>query len=93
MSHTNPDQTSLKEITNYPGKVGRSDLRNWIKVCPNCFSIKIQPLTNISGIIVHEQWYCPKCDYAGVAIEVKTEDLIRFQLQQLAEIYNKNMKV
>ncbi len=93
MSPINPEQTSEKGITNYPGKIGRSDLRNWVKVCPNCFSIDIQPLTNISGTIVQEQWYCPNCDYAGVVIEVKTEDLIRFRLQQLAQEYNKNHKV
>ena len=92
MGHTNPEETTSKEITNYPGKVGRSDHRNWVKVCPNCFSINIQPLTNISGSIVQEQWYCPNCDYAGVVIEVKTEDLIRFRLQQLAQSYNHNKK-
>jgi hypothetical protein len=93
MGHTNPEEVPFKEITNYPGKVGRSNHRNWVKVCPNCFSINIQPLTNISGTIVQEQWYCPNCDYAGVVIEVKTEDLIRFRLQQLAQSYNKNKKV
>jgi hypothetical protein len=92
MRHTNPEETLQKEISNYPGKIGRSDIRNWIKVCPNCFSINIRPLTNISGTIVQEQWYCLHCDYAGVVIEVKTEDLIRFQLQQLAKMYNNNQK-
>lgn len=93
MGPTNPDETTSKEITNYPGKVGRSDHRTWVKVCPYCFSINIQPLTNISGTIVQEQWYCSNCDYAGVVIEVKTEDLIRFRLQQVAQSYNKNKKV
>ncbi len=92
MGHTNSEKTAEKEIANYPGKIGRSDLRNWVKVCPNCFSTNIQPLTNISGIIVQEQWYCPGCDYAGVVIEVKTEDLIRFRFQQIAQEYNKNKK-
>ncbi len=92
MGHTNPDGSSEKEIENYPGKVGQSDLRNWVKVCPNCFSINIQPLTNISGTIVQEQWFCPDCNYAGVVIEVRTEDLIRFRFQQLAQEYNKNKK-
>ena len=63
MGHTNPEETPSKEITNFPGKVGRSDHRNWVKVCPNCFSINIRPLTNISGTIVQEQWVCPNCDY------------------------------
>lgn len=92
MSPTKPSMNVEKEITNFPGKIGRSDSRQWVKVCPGCFSINIQPLTNISGTIVHEQWYCPKCDYAGVAIEVKMEDLLRFHLQQLAIRYNKNQK-
>lgn len=81
------------EIDNYPGKIGRIDLKNWVKVCPNCFSPNIKPLTNISGPIVQEQWICPECNYVGLAIEVKVEDLIRFQVQKLARQYNVNLKV
>ncbi|MFX1243936.1 MAG: hypothetical protein ACFE8F_03180 [Promethearchaeota archaeon] len=77
---------------NYPGKVGRRDLSIWTKVCPGCFSPNIEPLTNISGFIVHEQWICKKCDYSGVSIEVKTEDLIQFRLQQQRQQFNRNKK-
>jgi hypothetical protein len=92
MSHTNPENLSKNEISNYPGKIGRTDYSQWVKVCPRCFSPNIRPLTNISGTLIQEQWYCPRCEYAGVIIEVKTEDLIRFLLQQLAKRYNKNSK-
>ncbi|MFX1300514.1 MAG: hypothetical protein ACFFAL_04875, partial [Promethearchaeota archaeon] len=81
------------EINNYPGKIGRIDLKNWVKVCPNCFSPHIKSLTNISGPIVQEQWICSECNYVGLAIEVKVEDLIRFQIQKLAIQYNVNPKV
>ncbi len=81
------------EIDNYPGKIGRIDLKNWVKVCPNCFSPNIKPLTNISGPIVQEQWICAKCNYVGLAIEVNVEDLMRFQIQKIARRYNKNQKV
>ena len=80
------------EIDNFPGKIGRIDLKNWVKVCPNCFSPNIKPLTNISGPIVQEQWICSECNYVGLAIEVKVEDLIRFQIQKLARQYNVNLK-
>jgi hypothetical protein len=92
MSHTNPERNIPKEPSNYPGKLGRTDYGQWIKVCPQCFSPNIQPLTNISGTLIQEQWYCSECGYAGVTIEVKTEDLLRFRLQQLARIYNRNRK-
>jgi superfamily II helicase len=81
------------EIDNYPGKIGRTDRKNWVKVCPNCFSPNVKPLTNISGPIVQEQWICAECNYVGLAIEVKVEDLIRFQVQKLALLFNKNQKV
>jgi hypothetical protein len=92
MSPMKPAVNVEKTIANFRGKIERSDSRQWVKVCPGCFSINIQPLTSISGTIVHEQWYCPKCDYAGVAIEAKAEDLLRFHLQKLAIQYNKNQK-
>ncbi|MFW9935021.1 MAG: hypothetical protein ACFFDU_05890 [Candidatus Thorarchaeota archaeon] len=92
MGQTNPEDSSEKKLVNQIGKIGRSDLREWVKVCPNCFSIDIHPLTNISGTIIQEQWYCQDCDYAGFVIEVKTEDLIRFRLQRLALQYNQNIK-
>lgn len=80
------------ELENYPGKIARRDIKNWVKVCPACFTPNIRPLTNISGIIVQEQWFCPQCSYAGVVIEVNAEDLIRFQLQQKARRYLRNQK-
>lgn len=92
MGQTNPEDFSEKKMATQIAKIGRSDLRQWVKVCPNCFSINIQPLTNISGTIIQEQWYCQDCDYAGFVIEVKAEDLIHFRLQQLAQQYNKNTK-
>ncbi|MFX1319795.1 MAG: hypothetical protein ACFE9D_08925 [Promethearchaeota archaeon] len=92
MSHTNPNPSSQKELYNITGKIGRTNYREWVKVCPQCFSPNIQPLTNISGTLIQEQWFCSECGYAGVTIEVKTEDLIRFRLQQLARIYNRNQK-
>lgn len=81
------------KISNYPGKIGRTDRKNWVKVCPNCFSPNVKALTNISGPIVQEQWICAECNYVGLAIEVKVEDLIRFQVQKLARLFNKNQKV
>ncbi|MFW9831192.1 MAG: hypothetical protein ACFFD8_05410 [Candidatus Thorarchaeota archaeon] len=94
MHHTNPEKSILKnlQIRNYPGKIGRTDRKTWVKVCPACFSPQIQPLTNISGTIVQEQWVCLECNYAGVAIEVNAEDLTRFRLQQIAAKYNINSK-
>ncbi len=94
MSHTNPDKIPSGQIgaENFPGKIGRRDLKNWVKVCPGCFSPNIKPLTNISGTIIQEQWFCPNCNYVGVVIEVNAEDLIRFQLQQIARLYNINQK-
>ena len=86
-------QADSIEIDNYPGKIGRIDRKNWVKVCPNCFSPNVKPLTNISGPIVQEQWICAECNYSGLTIEVKVEDLIRFQIQKLARQYNKNQKV
>ncbi len=94
MSHTDPEKLSTKQLSsrNYPGKITRSDLKTWVKVCPACFSINIQPLTSISGTIVHEQWICPDCNYVGVAIEVNKEDLIRFHHQQISKRYDMNRK-
>jgi hypothetical protein len=80
------------EIDNYPGKIGFTDTKKWVKVCPGCFSPNIKALTNISGPIVQEQWFCSRCSYVGVAIEVKVEDLIRFETQKLTRRYNKNSK-
>lgn len=80
------------DIKNYPGKIGRRDDKAWIKVCPLCMSPKIKALTNISGTVIHEQWLCLKCNYVGVAIEVKTEDLLRFQIEQLKIKLNRNRK-
>ena len=84
--------TSLERIENYPGKIGRRDFSKWVRICPVCFSPEITPLTNISGFIVQEQWYCKKCQYSGVTIEVKTEDLIQFRVQQLLRKFNQNRK-
>lgn len=94
MSHYNPDKSTTRDIKieNYPGKIGRSDIKTWVKVCPGCFSPRVQALTNISGPIVHEQWVCSDCNYVGVAIEVNADDLIQFQLQQIARKYNINQK-
>jgi hypothetical protein len=92
-----PDSPSTQvfsdKIKNYPGKVGRRDFSKWVRICPACFSPDITPLTNISGFIVQEQWYCKKCQYSGVTIEVKTEDLIMFHMQQRSRQFNRNEKV
>jgi len=90
-THNTP--TSSDKIENYPGKIGRRNLSRWVRVCPACFSPAITPLTNISGFIVHEQWYCKKCQYSGVTIEVKTEDLIQFHVQQRSRRVNRNKKM
>jgi superfamily II helicase len=95
MTHTDPEKPATKQLNsrNYPGKITRSDLKRWVKVCPACFSINIQPLTNISGTIVHEQWICSDCNYVGIAIEVNKDDLIRFRRQQISWQYDMNRKI
>ena len=85
-------QVSSDKIENYPGKLERRDLSKWVRICPACFSPDITPLTNISGFIVQEQYYCKKCQYSGVTIEVKTEDLIMFHKQQRSRLFNRNTK-
>jgi hypothetical protein len=94
MTHSDPhdDQLPVERIENYPGKLGRRDFSTWVRICPRCFSPNVEPLTNISGFIVHEQWYCKKCQYSGVTIEVKTEDLIHFIMQQRLRRFNQNQK-
>lgn len=80
------------DIQNYPGKIARRDDKTWVKVCPKCFSPKIKPLMNISGTIIHDQWVCPECNYAGVVIEVHFDDLAKLQLLKYRK-YNSNKKV
>jgi hypothetical protein len=84
--------TDTIDIKNYPGKIARRDDKAWIKVCPLCMSPRITALTNISGTVIHEQWLCLECNYVGVAIEVKAEDLARFQIEQLKIKLNRNRK-
>lgn len=71
------DTMSAEEVKDpkFRAKIERRKGAEFIRCCPRCFSIRIRPLVSIAGIVSHEEWECQNCGYAGISIEVHTEDL------------------
>ncbi|MFX1474747.1 MAG: hypothetical protein ACFFCO_04610 [Promethearchaeota archaeon] len=67
-----------KEDTQEEGlgwKIERRQQNKWVMVCPQCFSMLLQPLPTASGILEAARYRCRECGYSGIAIEVNREDL------------------
>ena len=72
----------------FQAKMGRRQREEWIEVCPQCLSIRVQPRSGVSIVVENQEWECLDCSYVGVLIEVNVADWERIRKER----YRTNIK-
>jgi hypothetical protein len=81
-------KASDEDIRDFKPSFSRRAAEHWVRACPNCFSRRLQAQTNIAGFISNEEWFCKRCGYSGIAIEVHIDDLEKMEQEK----YRRNIK-